>query len=384
MRRSWIIPALTRLFAIGALLLFVVRSIAAQETSRLRVEGAPSVRIGTEGDIHSEFTRIASAIQLSDKSIAVVVVGSSDVRVFDPMGNHLRTFGRRGSGPGEYQQMHFVARAGDTLVLYDFGLRRLTSLDVRSGRVNSTTLTPATASPMVPVGRFDDGSLVMRESPTTSLKRRQGTRRDSLDLVVVSPRGNVVHRIGRFAGDAMFAFNPDNTESARAVLGHPLGPRLHVMMSKDRVGVADGTQRMVTWFDRRGRKTGTTSLPLEKRAYDENAVTNARDRLLRQGVPEKERALIAELFSRTSRGPEQPTFSTVHVSAAGDLWIARFSPDILAGPTDYLVVDSRGNAVGSVTLPAGFRVTEIGADYILGVRSDADRVESVEMYRYAR
>ena len=56
----------------------------------------------------------------------VADVGQSHVTVFDDAGAYLRTIGRRGSGPGEFQQpMQIGIDKADTMFVFDVGLRRL-------------------------------------------------------------------------------------------------------------------------------------------------------------------------------------------------------------------------------------------------------------------
>jgi len=58
--------------------------------------------------------------------IYVADYGQAQVTVFDNNGRYLRTIGRRGSGPGEFQNpMQIAVGPGDTLLVFDIGLRRL-------------------------------------------------------------------------------------------------------------------------------------------------------------------------------------------------------------------------------------------------------------------
>ena len=50
----------------------------------------------------------------------------------------------------------------------------------------------------------------------------------------------------------------------------------------------------------------------------------------------------------------------------------------------YLVVDAQRIARAWVTVPAGFRVSEAGVDYVVGVHEDDDGVETVQLYRLVR
>lgn len=71
--------------------------------------------------------------------IYVVQQGSNaPILVFDRQGSFLRTLGRRGSGPGEFQSAGFlVPGLGDSVAVWDYGLSRLTVLTVSGGMVRS-------------------------------------------------------------------------------------------------------------------------------------------------------------------------------------------------------------------------------------------------------
>mgnify|MGYP001821510072 FL=1 len=75
----------------------------------------PVLEIGDlEGEAPYLFQRIWGACRLADGRIAVMDSPSAELRVFSPIGEHLRTFGRRGEGPGEFMGDELVqATQGD-------------------------------------------------------------------------------------------------------------------------------------------------------------------------------------------------------------------------------------------------------------------------------
>jgi hypothetical protein len=69
-----------------------------------RVEPKPVLQLGQlDGDQPHMFANITGAVQLADGSIAVADAGSSQLRIFDPTGQHRRSIGGPGSGPGEFR-----------------------------------------------------------------------------------------------------------------------------------------------------------------------------------------------------------------------------------------------------------------------------------------
>lgn len=84
------------------------------------------LKIGGEEVEDFVFSEIMSAQVDEEGNIYVLDSKEACVKVFDKDGKHLRTFGKRGQGPGELQfptRMHL--KAGKELMIYDGGNRRL-------------------------------------------------------------------------------------------------------------------------------------------------------------------------------------------------------------------------------------------------------------------
>ena len=73
------------------------------------VDPTPDLRIGTmDGPEEHQLFRVSGARLLADGRIVVANVGSADLRYFDANGDYLSSEGRRGGGPGEYEQPDLV------------------------------------------------------------------------------------------------------------------------------------------------------------------------------------------------------------------------------------------------------------------------------------
>ena len=95
---------------------------------------------GAGGD--EGFGRVVSV--LADAAGGIYVADGADQRihVFGPEGRHLRSMGRRGSGPGEFRDLYSLAWLGDTLAVLDPGNARIAHL-TRDGRPSGTWRTQA-------------------------------------------------------------------------------------------------------------------------------------------------------------------------------------------------------------------------------------------------
>jgi len=86
-----------------------------------------------------------------------------------------------------------------------------------------------------------------------------------------------------------------------------------------------------------------------------------------------------------------PAFYGFVVGADGHTWVREFriedapfgySPAFppRTTPVRWTVYRPDGVQLGNVEIPVGFRVSEIGADYVLGIARDELGVERVQMY----
>ena len=98
----------------------------------------PTVTIGAaEGEAPYLLHRVRRAATLSDGRIVVADGASDEVRVFDPDGVHLVSWGGEGEGPGEFESLRGVARwRGDSVAAWDFNTSRGFSIFDGEGNLN--------------------------------------------------------------------------------------------------------------------------------------------------------------------------------------------------------------------------------------------------------
>jgi len=77
---------------------------------------------GTESDDDTKervFSKVADIVVDSKGSIFIADGHSSTIKKFDKMGNYIKTFGRLGNGPGEYEMLGDMSIFNDTIVVFD-------------------------------------------------------------------------------------------------------------------------------------------------------------------------------------------------------------------------------------------------------------------------
>ena len=351
----------------------VTYSDLGQLSEAFRLTAAPTVTIGALGDDpRSEFTRlINAATRLGDGRIVVAMWADTSLRVFDYTGTYVASFGRRGTGPGEFQMIvGFCRSAGDTLVVVDDSQRRITRFDPQ-GRHLSTGAIDASTSGMPPLC-LDDGSAALR-TPMSTLDRPPPTAADPrvryrLTHLSLVPRPTVLHALDGIPGNDRALRISD---SPIVTVGQPFGRQTSVATDGSTIHVAEGsayeihshspTLRLVRVL--RVTQPGSPVTETLRRAY--------RDSALARSTPARRDAMAAVLDDGAFPATVPP-YSRILVDGARRLWVERY---LMPGDTarTWTVFDHDARVLGRVVIPMGLVIGEVGTDYVLGWRTTTDQ-----------
>jgi hypothetical protein len=161
----------------------------------------------------------------------------------------------------------------------------------------------------------------------------------------------------------------------------PFSASSHGVVWCGNAAISQGGPRQIESYDATGRLTriarlGGARQPVTRRVLDDLIETRS------QGKKELRR-FLEDLYLRMPLPDSLPTFEAVMVDDAGLLWAALYELKPEA-PRSWIVFDTTGRAIGSVATPAGLRIHQIGAEFVLGVRRDSLGVERVESYGLVR
>lgn len=79
-----------------------------------------------------------------------------------------------------------------------------------------------------------------------------------------------------------------------------------------------------------------------------------------------------------------PAFRSLFLDDTGNLWVQEYRAAGNRGPARWRVYDRRGFPLAYVSGPERFRPTDIGRDFVLGIRKDDLDVEHVELHELER
>jgi hypothetical protein len=355
-----------------------------------RLSAEPILQIGeAEGAAPYLLSGVNSAIRRRDGSIVLANSGSQEIRFYGSDGRHVRSAGREGGGPGEFEQLSWVSPLpGDTLVTYDFSARRLSYFSGEGAFVRSTSL-DAAATPDQPflavVSALHDGSLVVHFSrPEDADRSGDGLHRVGTVFLRLSSEGELRDTISAqpFLDRYRISVTLPGGTTGLAILP-PLFGRVQVAaIMGDRIvlGSNDGFELGVYTPD--GALERLIRVRTEPRPVtDAMLEANAREKLASLETLRNQhlRPLMERSMKETPHAATLPFYRQFLGDDAGNLWVLKYEAPG-ERPGDWTIFDPEGRMLGDVTMPVSFRPLHIGADFVLGVWSDELDVERVQMY----
>lgn len=351
------------------------------------VDKTPTLMLGEDGSRETEFLRIAGVFRLSTTWIAVANGASNDIRLFDHRGAFVRSFGRSGRGPGEFGSIGWVGKLHDTLFVADHSLQRVTAvaLDSTPRLVRSTRITATGRRGNFSVeGRARDGRWLVTTWLSPGFDGPPDVHRLPASAGIVAATGDgEVSWLQERPSLAVFVHNPTGDVKQASVGLAAFSPYFFAVASGRYVWCAESGSDLLERFDIANGERRSIRLPLPQVRPSRALVAAARAREEALVRGDRGRPWIAAKFSSKNLPEYLPRFEALVPARSGELWVQRYS-GIHSDSAQYVVVDSALTAVAWVRVAAGFRVHEVGVDYVLGVHKDEDGLETVRMYGLKR
>lgn len=331
------------------------------------IDTDPSLTITIPDSIGGASADMGNVVQLANGRIVIADWDGRRVLVFDSSGALRRVIGRDGSGPDEFRAPSLIqAFAGDSLLIWDPYLRRLTWLDAESGHGRSVDLAKAGANGGTPVvGQLDDGRVVavheqMRQLDPAAVPGRLIT------LVLLDATGN---RIGAIADS--FAFSIGDTRGYRF-----FEPAFRAATDGKRIFAGVSTEWRIGIYAPDGARIGELVRPWEPRPVSASDKAEIRAALTR--------ADMAPGFLDDDRfDPTVPAFGRILPAADGSIWVLDDAAPYQS-PDSASIFSHSGQFVGVIALPSHFRPTEVGTDYVIGTATNGDGDLEIRKYSVPR
>ncbi len=352
-----------------------------------------SLSIGSAtGSPNQQLYQVVGASRLADGRVVVANGGTLELRFYGGDGQFLTRVGRRGGGPGEFQSLEWIARLGsDSILALDVLSHRVSYFDIDGRFGRSVRLEPSAEIPGPrPVGFFADGSMLATHGLyVLGAELPIRSERDQEGLFRYMPDGKTVERVGSFPGPErdIVTTRPATSTGAPRVerRPRPFGRKTVFAAAGDRFYVADNEAYEIRVYS----VDPVRLLQIVRKEYVPVPVTDDDLRRYRDSVlaSRSGAARRIELSSFENRPPpprSMPAYAPeIHLDPYLNLWVRD-----LSGRGDpnswWSVFAADGSYVGSVEMPAGLGIFEIGEDYLLGLRRDELDVEYVELYELIR
>ncbi len=358
-----------------------------------RLSDRPSLDIGVlDGDPAYQLFQVTGAIRLSDGRIVVANSGTSELRYYAPDGVFERASGREGGGPGEFQSLGTIHRsAGDTAITFDFSGRRVSFFD-SSGEFARSFLVEASQGFAFMRERLADGSFVF----STQLfggQAREGLVRDTATWLHFDASGTLIDTIGRFPEMEMFIESRGSGDNMSIMIrGIPFGRSTSSAARGDRLLIGTGDAFEIHELD-----AGGQLVSIIRKAHDPVPLTQEdMDHYVRADLDntrEENRDEARRMWENVPFPATLMPYAGFRIDTEGCLWVEVYRDAAARTALQYgratyaaewYVFDPEGQWLGVVTTPPGFRPTDIGSDYLLGMWEDEFEVEHVQLYELTR
>ena len=345
----------------------------------------PIFRVGDSEDDESQwFSSVRGVARLSDGSVAVVDRQTAEVRIFAENGRHLRSMGRPGEGPGEFNDAWKLwVLPGDTLWVGDYRPWRYNVFTSRGEWVRAVRLNPLYPNPSRRGGVLDNGiSINTTEGWGDPDRRPDFSVPDTLFVEVHDALGQLTGTLARLptqpagrttASEALnMLLRPTFASSAvmdvrgaTIAFGHGHEPEVRLLDEEFRL------RRIVRWSDP-DRDVTAADVQAWRAAYIERRGGRNSPRW-----SERDEAIIDPQIPSADRFP---TMSNVLIGRDGRIWVYPYRRP-RAEPPRWMAFEPDGGFLCHLQYRhAGLATHEIGADYLLGVEANELGVETVVMY----
>ncbi|MDE2751704.1 MAG: 6-bladed beta-propeller [Gemmatimonadota bacterium] len=355
----------------------------------------PSLSIGVlEGPEELLFDGIATVVRDGEGNFVVADNGAGEIRIFDAEGNHLRSFGGRGEGPGEFQALVGAWPLADgSIVAADRRLQRITRFDAEGSLLGTGALLGVDAMAMLtPVGISGSETFLSRIRPFTMPSMDPESTMRSLEEAfegdAAPPEyflryrldGTPVDTLAQHPGLMMsVSASGSGAEMSLNLLRVPFSPDPSASGSIRGVAITGGRSYEVSVFDETGalnRIVRLAEAPTPR--TDEHLEAHVRN----SGNPfAQDEASIRQMIANYEELPlpeSLPAYTDLRIADNGELWARRHS---LRGASTvhWDVFGADGVYLGRVEVPSSFLIEEVSRGQVIGVSRDEFGVERVEV-----
>lgn len=336
----------------------------------------PLLVLGGHGvaDEDQEFSEVFDARMVADSVIAVTDFGLLQVRTFNRRGELLARLGAPGEGPGEFRSFTRIRRCdGEDLYVLDMATSVMKVFDIEGSFVREFRLFGH--NPNRPPYVWDCTQELFLTMGWGDIEfRGVGPFRPLVPLAVSGESGELMSTVGWVLGPERYWFDGGGGGS------RPLGAQTGLAIRGEWIFVAEGPDYRIHRLTLDGDVDWVLVRPSERIGVDSESYVASRR-------PEDMSGEEARRFETRWREHEFPEFlpaiREMMIDRGGDLWVESY-PALDAQEATWSVYSLEGRWIADVAIPAALQVTDIGEDYVLGIREDTLDVPEVALFALDR
>ena len=353
------------------------------------LSGRPIFSVGA-GDSRS-LVRVVGLGFARNKALIVADGGTYEISVIDSIGRRVGFFGRKGAGPGDFQELTQARISGDTIMTWDSQLNRITWFSIQGKTTGNRAVRVPPAVNLrflgawlgVPIFSASGVLPAGSTAPPPDLSSL-GAHRDTLRILAFSAGFENPTVVAKLLGQERFVAEVPNGQGI-------LIPAFGVFeftrsgfaaLSEGVLAYGSSDSSRITIRNERNRERVLVSWSTPAIQVTRDYVAALRTALEQNGTDAANAATI-RLMEATPKPETLPRFDRLFVSSEGYIWIRE-----VGWPTDsvrfWKVIDSMGRPVFDARLPSSMTPVAAIADRIAVLRRDSLHVQYVDVYALRR
>jgi hypothetical protein len=363
--------------AIAALACFSP-TVTQQRPTTISLLDSTFLRIGVvHGPAEQSFSGIVGAVRLSNGLIAVADGDGHVVRFFSTSGAHLRSFGRAGAGPNEFEMLWWMGLCptGDLLIA-DAALGRGTVMPPN----NAAQIRTVTLPSRILFNRYlscesDGNVVVLLNRPVLQTVPRGEVR--------TFPAAVVRFDLDSGAQDTLIALPGTEYFFGNKVAGYsplPLGEETLAAAGAGRVYAAQNGGDQIHVIDLATSRRTAFRHGLPRTRPTSAARESAKSELIERVSLESTRKLLADVLAEAPVSENRVAFTDMKTDRRGRLWLRLPS---LANSVVWRVLTRDGRHVASIRMASRLDPVDIGESHIVAVDRDPLGVQTIRVYSFS-
>lgn len=343
----------------------------------------PRLDLGdADAPLEYQYESIEDAVSIPGLGYAVADRRRNQIFFYDESGNHRRTVGGSGGGPGEFQALGSLRVLGDSLLAFDWRTGRLTIFDL-DGDLLATTQLEETEDSFHPIHTYNLSGVLGRDlvvAPWAIMPLGHsdvGPYWDSAAVLIYGLDGSVQRELPEPYLTEMFV-------GTQGISGRPFGSRTAIAVQDDRLFLGTGQTFEIRVFNAAGTLERIIRRSWTPRPVTSAVVDSLIDFRVRQAGVTSRADPRVEGFRRMLESapiPDQmPAFSWLLSDPQGRLWVREYQAPYEDVAQEWSLFDREGAWIGSVSMPNRFDVRAFGETEVLGVWRDELNVQHFQVY----